>query len=348
MGLKTHHDPQFLMLAPMEGVVDPVLRAQFSKLGGLDRMVTEFVRVTDRLNPAHVYHKYCPELLTDGKTLEGVPVFVQLLGGQPGPMAENAHFVESLGALGVDVNFGCPAKTVNRHDGGAVLLKTPDRLFKILSAIQESLKASIPLTAKVRLGFEDKSLVKEIAEATEQGGAESLVVHARTRKEGYVPPAHWEYIAIMREQIKIPVIANGDIWNISDFKRCREISGCDRFALGRGLVSRPTLALEIKSYDTKNPHELWPWSKLLTDYILPFIESSECYKSENYAVTRTKQMFKFLSRTYIEAEQAFQTLKVFKKSSEIKEFLYGTDRPKDHDIHLEHLPLLHQSQSFTA
>src|SRR5207244_3542550 len=106
----------------MEGVLDWVLRELLSDVGGVDRMVTEFVRVTDRLLPDHVFHKYCPELNQGGRTRSGIPVFIQLLGGQAGPLAENARRAVELGAPGIDLNFGCPAKTVNRHDGGAALL----------------------------------------------------------------------------------------------------------------------------------------------------------------------------------------------------------------------------------
>ena len=114
-----------IYLAPMEGVVDPVIRALYSKIGGYDQFVTEFVRVTDKLLPDKVFFRYAPELKTSGRTAEGVPVYVQILGGKAEWMAENAAAVARLGAPGLDINFGCPAKTVNRHDGGASLLQKP-------------------------------------------------------------------------------------------------------------------------------------------------------------------------------------------------------------------------------
>ncbi|MEO0337441.1 MAG: tRNA-dihydrouridine synthase family protein, partial [Pseudomonadota bacterium] len=228
----------FVSLAPMEGVVDPIVRRMWTAIGGIDHCVTEFVRVTDKLLPDHVFFKYCPELLQGGVTDSGIPVFVQLLGGQPEPMADNAFKVFALGAPGLDLNFGCPAKTVNRHDGGAALLKNPERLFNIISEIRKVVPKSFPVTAKVRLGFEDKTLVREISQACSEGGALRLTVHARTKVEGYKPPAHWEFIAIMKEVSKIPVIANGDIWNLEDYQRCREISGCADVALGRCLMAR--------------------------------------------------------------------------------------------------------------
>jgi tRNA-dihydrouridine synthase C len=154
----------YIQLAPMEGVVDWVLREMLSEVGGLDRLVTEFVRVTDRRLPDHVFHKYSPELLQGGKTQAGTPVYIQLLGGQAEPLAENAQRAVELGAPGIDLNFGCPAKTVNRHDGGAVILRDPQRVFQLSRAVRQAVPAAVPVTVKVRLGFDRKDLRTEIAQ----------------------------------------------------------------------------------------------------------------------------------------------------------------------------------------
>lgn len=269
----------------MEGVLDWMLRDQLGEVGGVDRMVTEFVRVTDRIVPDHVFRRYCPELNQNGRTRSGVPVFVQLLGGQPGPMAESAARVSELGAPGVDLNFGCPARTVNRHDGGAVLLKTPDRLFQIVRAVRAAVPRSRPVTAKVRLGFDHKDFHREIAHAVDEGGAAHMVVHARTKAEMYTPPAHWRYIRHMAEGIKVPILANGDIWSSEDYYRCREITGLGRVALGRGLVRRPTLALEIRG------HRQTPFSR--SDFITRFFETALGARGEPFAVARLKQVLRY-------------------------------------------------------
>ena len=116
-------------LAPMEGVLDPLMRKVITEVSHVDYCTTEFIRITDKLLPDHVFFRYAPELnnksLTDSKT----PVLVQLLGGKPDWMAKNALRAKELGAFGIDINFGCPAKTVNRHDGGASLLKDPICVF---------------------------------------------------------------------------------------------------------------------------------------------------------------------------------------------------------------------------
>jgi tRNA-dihydrouridine synthase C len=295
----------------MEGVVDPVVRDLWTKLGGIDICVTEFIRVTDRAVPADVFHKYCPELRSGGKTKAGIPVLVQLLGGKTEPMAESAAVAASLGAPGIDLNFGCPAKTVNRHDGGAALLKDPRRIFDVTSAVRKAVPENLTVSAKIRLGFSDKSLFLEIAQAAQEAGAAWLVVHARTRDEGYRPPAHWEYIGRIRESLKIPVIANGEIWTPEDYHRARSISGCEHVMIGRGLMSRPDLALEIKRGE---PH----FNKVSQlRFIEEFAIASHAYRGESYSVGRMKQIMKSFAKAEPSAAILFEDIKRFDTLSEI-------------------------------
>lgn len=305
-----------IQLAPMEGVFDWVLRELLSEVGGIDRMVTEFVRVTDRLLPDHVFYRYSPELeKQNGRTRSGTPVFVQLLGGQPGPMAENARRVAELGAPGIDLNFGCPARTVNRHDGGAALLRNPERLESVIKAVRAAVPDNVPVTAKVRLGYDSKNLQREIAHAAEQGGAAHIVVHARTKAEMYTPPAHWECIAEMSEEREIPFLANGDIFSPEDYFRCAKASQTKRVALGRGLLRRPTLAREIQSGSSSN--RTFDRAKFLSR----FYSETFQYRGDQYALARFKQILRYWSEESMEAKAWFQTAKSFSAHSEILKFL---------------------------
>lgn len=310
----------FVSLAPMEGVVDPLVREMWTALGGIDHCVTEFVRVTDKIVPDRVFTKYCPELLTGGKTSSGTPVFIQLLGGQVEPMADNAFRVFLLGAPGLDLNFGCPAKTVNRHDGGATLLKNPDRLFNIISAIRKAVPKSFPVTAKVRLGFEDKSNVLEISRAASEGGADRLTVHARTKVEGYKPPAHWEFIARMKEVSDIPVVGNGDIWTVEDYQKCVEISGCADVALGRCLMAKPDLGLAIKAHYQNQTYEQWTWTDMF-EFLENFYRKNVSDVSEAYAARRIKQLLKMVMKTFPQAEDVFENVKRLKEEHEFNQAL---------------------------
>ena len=302
-----------ILLAPMEGVVDPVVRELWTSLGGIDYCVTEFVRVTSTLYPPKVFYKYCPELKSNSRTSSGTPVFVQLLGSDLVTMGENAHRVCELGAYGIDLNFGCPAKTVNRHDGGAALLKNPDRVFKVVESVRRATPDNKPVTVKVRLGFSDKSLTNEIARAAEEGGGHWLTVHARTKEEAYRPPAHWEYIADMKEQVSIPVIANGDIWTTTDNQRCQEVSKCKDTMLGRGIIAAPDLAAQIKFQH--QPKKFYEWKQ----HLLKFMDMSVQYRNEVYAVQRTKQLTKLMARTYEESRQLFDEIKRQKEFPIIRE-----------------------------
>jgi tRNA-dihydrouridine synthase C len=320
--MKSTYEP-FIMLAPMEGVIDAVTRSFYSKMGGFDRLVTEFVRVTDKLLPKHVFYKYAPELKTNGKTPEGLPVFLQLLGGQATVLAENAHLACELGAPGIDLNFGCPAPTVNRHDGGATLLKNPSRLFDIVSAVRRAVPNEIPVTAKVRLGFDHKNYAIDIAQAVASANASTLTVHARTRAEGYKPPAHWEYIAQMKDAVKnLPVIANGEIWTKEDYLRCVQVSGCKDIALGRGAIARPDLALQIRAQLNEENYDTLTWANLETKLLPEFSRASYEYRDSGYAVARTKQWIRLLARNYPEAETKFQQIKLVKNYYELTNY-YG-------------------------
>ena len=190
-----------LMLAPMEGVVDHTMRELLTGLGGIDRCITEFVRVSERLLPPRVFRRYCPELAHGGRTASGVPVYLQLLGGQPGVVADNAARAAELGAPGIDLNFGCPAKTVNRSDGGSIILRQPERVHAITAEVRRAVPAHIPVTVKTRLGYEDPSLFIDIVRGIAAAGATELTVHARTKRHGYRPPAFWEEIARARELV---------------------------------------------------------------------------------------------------------------------------------------------------
>jgi len=236
-----------ILLAPMEGLADWVLRDVLTRVGGYDAAVSEFVRVSGSVLPPRAFFRICPELLNGCRTPAGVPLSVQLLGSDPGFMAANAAQLAELGPPGIDLNFGCPAPTVNRHGGGASLLDDPALIGRIVRAVRGAVPAHLPVTAKMRLGLHDTAPALVCARAIEDGGAAQLVVHARTRDEFYRPPAHWEWVARIREAVNIPVVANGEVWTLDDYRRCREVTGCADVMIGRGAVADPFLARRIQA-----------------------------------------------------------------------------------------------------
>ncbi|CAA0087199.1 tRNA-dihydrouridine(16) synthase [Zhongshania aliphaticivorans] len=305
-----------LHLAPMEGVVNARMRALLTAVGGIDRCITEFVRITDQLLPARVYHRLCPELENGCKTPSGTPVFIQLLGGEPTPMAENAARAASLGAIGIDTNFGCPAKCVNRHRGGSILLNEPELLYQIIKAMRNAVPCDIPITAKIRLGFNDASQLIDIVSAINEAGANGLTIHARTKADGYKPPAHWHQLAKVHDFIDVPVIANGEVWNPSDFYTCQTQSGCADVMLGRGLLARPDLALEIKSIERGEEYQRYEWPQILT-----LVDALFCDSIANCAPRHVggpiKQWLGYLRREYPMAQQLFEQIKRLNTAADI-------------------------------
>jgi tRNA-dihydrouridine synthase C len=297
-----------IALAPMEGLVDEILRDVLTRVGGIDWCVTEFIRVTERVLPASTYEKLAPELFSGAQTAAGTPLRVQFLGSDPLCLADNAAFACALGAPVIDLNFGCPAKTVNKSRGGAVLLKEPELLHAIVREVRRTVPAHIPVTAKMRLGFEHKDAALECARALADGGAAQIVVHARTKVEGYKPPAHWEWVARVQEAVNVPVFANGEIWTLEDWRRCREVSGVEDIMLGRGLVARPDLARQIAAARAGQVVETMGWAELqplLADFWL----QARRKMSPRYAPGRLKQWLAMLTRSYPEATELFNLLR---------------------------------------
>lgn len=293
----------------MEGVVDPLTRELLTAVGGIGQCVTEFVRVTDLTYPQKVFKRFAPELEHEGelkgKTLSAVPTFVQLLGSDPTALAANARKAAMMGAPGIDLNFGCPAKTVNRHHGGACLLQWPEQLYGIVHAVRQAVPADIPVTAKMRLGYHDKSLAVENAQALEAAGAAWVTVHARTKLEAYKPPAHWEWLAILREALAIPLVANGEIWTVDDWKQCRDVSGCQHFMLGRGAIARPDLPKMIAAEMVGESYEAMPWLQALALVQTYFERSLPVVAKPHQAVSRLKQWLRQLPRSYSQADELF-------------------------------------------
>lgn len=307
-----------IMLAPMEGVVEHHVRAILSQIGGLDGCVTEFIRVTDQKLPYKIFYKFAQELESDCKTPSGVPVKVQLLGSNPEFMAINAQELVRYGARSIDLNFGCPAKTVNAHEGGACLLQTPERVYSIVKAVRDAIPIEIPVSAKIRLGYMDRETYLENAAAVEEAGAQELTVHARSKADGYKPPAYWHYIAKIRQQIKIKVVANGEIWSVADYFRCREESECDDVMLGRGLIAQPDLARQIKAVLQDEEYQALGWSDICRMLYTYYQKTTPLYHERNCG-NRVKQWLMYLGRNYSEAEKFFENIKRKSLPNEIEQ-----------------------------
>jgi len=278
----------------MEGVIDAPMRARLTSIGGYTRCVTEFVRVTDVLLPERVFFRLCPELMGSGCTPVGTPVYVQLLGS---------------------LNFGCPAKTVNNSMGGSILLREPARVATIVKAVRDAVPSEIPVCAKIRLGYDNSDSLAEIVDGVHTAGASELAIHARTKFDGYKPPAYWDNVrSVMNSERRANTIINGEIWDVADSLDAMHRSHCAHVMLGRGALSAPDLAERIHRNDV-NALPM-PWEQLVGQVLDQFLCSDQ--QSPRHIGNRTKQWLAYLKRTYPQANLLFQRIRTLHDAANIE------------------------------
>ncbi|MBJ9130836.1 tRNA dihydrouridine(16) synthase DusC [Citrobacter freundii] len=301
-----------VLLAPMEGVLDSLVRELLTEVNDYDLCITEFVRVVDQLLPAKVFHRLCPELHNNSRTPSGTLVRIQLLGQYPQWLAENASRAVELGSYGVDLNCGCPSKLVNGSGGGATLLKDPELIYRGAKAMREAVPAHLPVTVKVRLGWDNSDRQFEIADAVQQAGASELAVHGRTKEQGYkAEHINWQAIGKIRQRLTIPVIANGEIWDWQSAQDCMAITGCDAVMIGRGALNIPNLSRVVKYNEPRMP---WP------DVVMLLQKYTRLEKQGDtglYHVARIKQWLGYLRKEYSEATALFQEIRALNNSPNI-------------------------------
>jgi tRNA-dihydrouridine synthase B len=230
------------VLAPMAGVTDTVFRRFIRNLGGCGLIMTEFtsadgvLRARDRKAQRYL-HFYQDEH----------PISAQLFGSNSRVMAAAARIVEDLGFDLVDLNLGCPAKKVVTCNGGSGLLRDLPAIRAIFEAVRAAVK--IPFTVKFRAGWNDQEIVcVELARLAEACGLCAVALHARTREQGYSGRARWEWIAAVKDAVKIPVIGNGDIRSPEDACAMVAQTGCDAVMIGRTAPSNPWIFRQIEQY----------------------------------------------------------------------------------------------------
>jgi tRNA-dihydrouridine synthase C len=298
----------------MEGLTDFDMRRTLTELSPYTWCVTEFLRITQQLLPVSVFLRHMPELKTSSKTASGTPVHLQLLGSEPSVLADNAARAAELGALAIDINFGCPSKTVNKHRGGAALLNEPELIYRIMAAVRDAVPRHIPISAKIRLGIDDAGKLADNVAAVAQAGSSWLTIHARTKAQGYRPPVDWHAIAKAKQYAgEMKIIANGDVHSKAAAESCRLITGCNALMLGRAAVSQPGLVAEIA--ENCAPLE---WA-VVKSAQLNFLRSMT--GQDIGMVGRYKQWLAMTSLHYPEAAADFAMVKRLKHRKEIIERL---------------------------
>ena len=230
------------VLAPMAGVTDTVFRRFIRNLGGCGLIMTEFTSADGVLRAKDQKAKRYLHFYADEH-----PISAQLFGSDPQVMAEAARIVEGLGFDLVDLNLGCPAKKVVKCNGGSGLLRDLPRIGGIFEAVRKAV--TIPFTVKFRAGWNDEEIVcVELAKMAEDCGLCAVALHARTREQGYSGNARWEWIAAIKDAVRIPVIGNGDIRTPEDACAMVAATGCDAVMIGRTAPANPWIFRQIEQY----------------------------------------------------------------------------------------------------
>lgn len=301
-----------VLLAPMEGVLDSLVRELLTEVNDYDLCITEFLRVVDQRLPVKSFLRLCPELNNGSRTPSGTRVRIQLLGQHPQWLAENAERAVALGSWGVDLNCGCPSKVVNGSGGGATLLKDPELIYRAASAMRAAVPDALPVTVKVRLGWDSGDRQFEIADAVQQAGATEIVVHGRTKEDGYrAERINWQAIGEIRRRLTIPVIANGEIWDWQSARACMAMTGCDAVMIGRGALNVPNLSRVIKHNAPRMP---WPEVMQLLQKYAGLEKQGD---TGMYHVARIKQWLGYLRKEYAEAADLFATIRALTDSPAI-------------------------------
>lgn len=276
----------YLQLAPMEGVGDYSFRKAIASIGGFDEAVRDFLRV-----PTNAHVKSLSKVYFSDE-LAPTPLAAQIMGSDIDLMAAMAQELMLRGAPRIDVNCGCPSPTVTGRGAGSSLLKDPSVLHEVAKSVVQAV--SIPVTVKMRSGFEDISLFKENVLAAQESGVRYITLHPRTKVDGYGPPARWDLIAEAKSILKIPVVGNGDILTVENALEMLRTTRCDGLMIGRGSVINPFLFQQIKAHFRGEPYV--PESDQLVKYLDIYAESITDLPPRN-RVSKLKQLLGFLFKS---------------------------------------------------
>ncbi len=288
----------FLILAPMEGVGDRCFRKAMASIGGFDEAVRDFLRVPKNAHVQSLAREYEPNEIAP------IPLAAQIMGSDAELMAAMAQELHRLGAPRIDINCGCPSNTVTGRGAGSSLLKDPSYIYEVARAVVAAV--SIPVTIKMRSGYDDISLFKENVLAAQESGVNYITLHPRTKVDGYGPPARWDLIAEAKSILKIPLVGNGDILNVQDALSMLKMTGCDALMIGRGSIINPFIFHQIRSHFAGVPY-CPSWNDLM-HYFEVYLAEVPKEMHMRVKVNKLKQLMSFLFKGNEELLNKRQTI----------------------------------------
>jgi len=268
----------------MEGLGDRAFRKALLTIGGFDEAVTEFISVPAKAHVTSLIKEY------DAKELSPIPLAAQIMGADSDLMSAVAIELEKCHAPRIDINCGCPSNTVTGRGAGSSLLQTPQKLHDIAKKVVQNVH--VPVTIKMRSGFDDISLFEDNLFAAQESGITFLTLHPRTKIDGYTPPARIELIGRAKQLLRIPVIGNGDIVSIEAYTRLLQETHCDGVMIGRGAVRDPFLFQKIKAY--REGRSYTPTWNALYIYLTTFLQHLSSHAPERTKISKCKQLLGFL------------------------------------------------------
>jgi tRNA-dihydrouridine synthase B len=229
-----------LVLAPMHEVTNLAFRIMCKNYGAA-LVSTELLSGNAVARENNAVMKLA---LTDKKEK---PVVAQVFSNNTENIIKSAKILENRGFGIIDVNFGCPSKKIMQQGSGGYLLKRKNKIAEIVKRLTDSVE--IPVTVKIRSGFDKKTINGvEIAKICEENGASAIIIHARTVEQGYSGKADWDMIKKIKENVKIPVIGNGDVFSGEDAEKMLKETGCDYVMIGRAAIGNPFIFRQINEY----------------------------------------------------------------------------------------------------
>lgn len=295
---KNQYGCPYLQLAPMEGVGDCCFRKAMASVGGFDEAVRDFLRVPTNAHVTSLARVY------DADELAPISLAAQIMGSHPELMARMAQELVRRGAPRIDINCGCPSHTVTGRGAGSSLLKDPNFLLEVAKAVVQAVP--IPVTLKMRSGYEDISLFTENVLAAQESGVRYITLHPRTKVDGYRPPARWDLIARAKSLLTIPLVGNGDILTVEDAVMMLRTTGCDALMIGRGSIMNPFLFLQIRAHYSQIPY-LPKWEDLITFIEVYLAEMPDAF-SMKLRIGKLKQLLAIVFKSNAELAEVRQSL----------------------------------------